>query len=53
MIGNGFLNVVKGDDRSSMAQWGTLESGINIRVRLLIFEVFSRDYVLIKEGYVY
>ena len=31
----------------------TLESGINIRVRLLIFEVFSRGYVLIKGGYVY
>ena len=26
----------------------TLESGINIQVRLLIFEVFSRGYVLIK-----
>ena len=26
----------------------TLESGINIRVRLLISEVFSRGYVLIK-----
>ena len=32
---------------------GTLESGINIRVRLLIFGGFSRGYVLIKEGYVY
>ena len=31
----------------------TLESGINIRVRLLIFEGFSRGYVLIKKGYVY
>ena len=31
----------------------TLESRINIRVRLLISEVFSRGYVLIKEGYVY
>ena len=31
----------------------TLESGINIRVRLLIFEVYSRGYVLIKGGYVY
>ena len=31
----------------------TLESGINIRVRLLIFEVFFRGYVLIKGGYVY
>ena len=31
----------------------TLESGINIGVRLLIFEVFSRGYVLIKGGYVY
>ena len=31
----------------------TLESGINIRVRLLISEVFSRGYVLIKGGYVY
>ena len=31
----------------------TLESGINIRVRLLIFEVCSRGYVLIKGGYVY
>ena len=31
----------------------TLESGINIRVRLLIFEVFSRGYILIKGGYVY
>ena len=31
----------------------TLESGINIGVRLLIFEVFSRSYVLIKGGYVY
>ena len=31
----------------------TLESGINIRVRLLILEVFSRGYVLIKGGYVY
>ena len=30
----------------------TLESGISIRVRLLIFEVFSRGYVLIKGGYV-
>ena len=27
--------------------------GINIRARLLIFEVFSRGYVLIKGGYVY
>jgi hypothetical protein len=31
----------------------TLESGINIQVRLLIFEVFSRGYVLITGGYVY
>ena len=31
----------------------TLESGINIRVRLLIFEVFPRGYVLIKGGYAY
>ena len=31
----------------------TLESGINIQVRLLIFEVFSRGYVFIKGGYVY
>ena len=31
----------------------TLESGINIRVRLLIFEAFSRGYILIKGGYVY
>ena len=31
----------------------TLESEINIQVRLLIFEVFSRSYVLIKGGYVY
>ena len=31
----------------------TLESGINIRVSLLIFEGFSRGYVLIKGGYVY
>ena len=33
--------------------WSTLESGINILVRLLIFEVLSRGYVLIKGGYVY
>ena len=32
---------------------GTLESGINIWVRLLIFEVYSRGYLLIKGGYVY
>ena len=31
----------------------TLESGINIQVRLLIFEVFSRGYVLITGGYFY
>ena len=31
----------------------TLESGISIQVRLLIFEIFSRGYVLIKGGYVY
>ena len=31
----------------------TLESGINIRVRLLIFEGFSRGYVVIKGGYFY
>ena len=31
----------------------TLESGISIRVRLLIFENFSRGYVLIKGGYFY
>ena len=29
------------------------ESGINIGVRLLIFELFFRGYVLIKGGYVY
>ena len=31
----------------------TLESGISVRVRLLIFEVFARGYVLIKVGYFY
>ena len=31
----------------------TLESGINIQVHLLIFEIFSRGYVIIKGGYVY
>ena len=31
----------------------TLESGINIQVRLSIFAVFSRGYVLIKGGYLY
>jgi len=31
----------------------TLESGINVGVRILIFELFSRDYVFIKGGYVY
>ena len=31
----------------------TLESGINIGVCLLIFEIFSRGYVLIKGGYVH
>ena len=30
----------------------TLESGINVGVRLLIFELFSRDYVFIEGGYV-
>ena len=30
-----------------------LESGINIQVHLLIFEVFSRGYDLIEGGYVY
>ena len=30
----------------------TLECGINIQIRLLIFEVFSRGYVLVKGGYV-
>ena len=30
---------------------GTLDSGVNIGVRLLIFELFSRGYVLIKGGY--
>ena len=34
-------------------KWPTLQSGISIRVRLLIFEVFSRGYSLIKGGYVY
>jgi hypothetical protein len=29
---------------------GTLESGINIGVRLLIFEGFSSGYILIKGG---
>ena len=31
----------------------TLDSGINIGVRLLIFELFSRGYVLIREGNAY
>ena len=39
--------------KSSVSALDTLESGINIRVCLLIFEVFSRGYVLIKGGYVY
>jgi len=38
---------------STMKVAFALESGINIQVRLLIFEVFSRGYVLIKGGYVY
>ena len=28
----------------------TLDSGINIGVRLLIFGLFSRGYILIREG---
>ena len=31
----------------------TLDSGINIGVRLLIFGLFSRGYVLIREGNAY
>ena len=36
-----------------ISRLATLEYGINIRVRSLIFEVFSRGYFLIKGGYVY
>ena len=31
----------------------TLDSGINIGVRLLIFGLFSRGYILIREGNAY
>ena len=31
----------------------TLDSGINIGIRLLIFGLFSRSYVLIREGNAY
>ena len=33
--------------------WPNLDSGINIGVRLLIFGLFSRGYVLIREGNAY
>ena len=40
-------------DHNLMTIVTTLDSGINVGVRLLILGIFSRGYVLIKEGYVY
>ena len=52
-LGGVFVNAVVREHAVSFPNSATLESGINIRVRLLIFEGFSKGYVLIKGGYVY